>query len=102
MAPDSSGFRGGLNFSVPLHDRDQQYRTITTGLIKVQNDVTGGGFSDFLMENADPNDPNLPNVSDPAHIISESINGCSLSVGANRSYFLPVGEYVESQRRHMN
>ena len=35
MASDWSGFQGGQNFSVPLHDNDQQCRSITTGLVKI-------------------------------------------------------------------
>ena len=75
MAPDWSGFRGGQNFSVPLHDKDRQYRNVTTGLVKVQPDNLGRGFVSFMKSISDPN---LPNVSYPDHASWEGFNGCAL------------------------
>ena len=91
MASDWSGFKGGQNFSIPLHDNDQQYRTITTGLAKVQPDHCSPGYADWLTSIADPS---LPSVSYPDHVTCHSVNGCMLSQGANRTYHIGVGEYL--------
>ena len=44
MTSDWKGFQGGQLFEVPLHDNNQQYRNISTGLVRVQEDRMSQGF----------------------------------------------------------
>ena len=93
MASDYKGFRGGQNYSVPLHDNDRPYRTVTTGLVKVQPDRCGLGFVANFNSYRDPAWPKVPDNATCA-----SVNGCMLSQGANRTYPIAVGEYfLETQ-----
>ena len=39
-------FKDGQSFDVPLHDNNQPYRTISTGLIRIQTDISGVGLAD--------------------------------------------------------
>lgn len=78
MAPDRKSFRRGQNFSVPLHNKDQQYRTVTTGLVKVQPDNVGPGLAAYYKALSDPD---LPNVSYPDHSDWPGYNGCPLRRG---------------------
>ena len=39
-------FKSGQLFDVPLHDNNQPYRTISTGLIRIQTDISGVGLAD--------------------------------------------------------
>ena len=48
-----AGFRGGQPFDVPLHDNDKEYRTVTTGLVKVQPDRANKGLVDWINTNND-------------------------------------------------
>lgn len=48
MTSDWDGFKRNQSFEVPLHDNDQQYRTISTGLVQIQPDRFGQGFIDFI------------------------------------------------------
>ena len=48
MTSDWDGFKRNQSFEVPLHDNNQQYRTISTGLVRIQPDFFGQGFIDFI------------------------------------------------------
>ena len=48
MTSDWKGFQGGQLFEVPLHDNNQQYRNISTGLVRIQPDQAGEGFVNVL------------------------------------------------------
>ena len=41
MTSDWDGFKRNQWFEVPLHENDQQYGTLRTGLINIQPDVIG-------------------------------------------------------------
>ena len=86
MTHEWAGFKGGQTFSVPLHDNNQLYRNITTGLIWVQPDYGGIELAEWIMdpERADPKLPNLT-ASYPETFRTQSNNGCSLAEGANRT-----------------
>ena len=89
----SKGYMRGQNFSVPLHDNNRPYRTVATGLIKVQPDRCGPGIVKFLNDGADPSLPKLP-----ANVSCQAANGCMLSASANRTYYIGVGDYfLETQ-----
>ena len=95
MTPDWDGFKAGLEFEVPLHDNNQQYSTVVTGLIKVQTDTASPGLTDWITRYADPD---LPTMRFPDTADSNAINGCPLSLGAHRTYFLDEGDYfLETQ-----
>ena len=89
--------KDGQNFSVPLHDNNRQYRTITTGLVKVQPDQCGEGLANGARGIADPTfDASFPTML--ANATCQSVNGCALSQGANRTYNIGVGKYfLETQ-----
>ena len=83
-----------LPFEVPLHDNDKQYGTFTTGLIKVQGDIVNERHTDWLIRLSSPDFPEYL-YADPASHTSGSVNGCSLSLSANRSYYIgEIGDYV--------
>ena len=85
---DSTSFKGGQNFSVPLHDNNKLYRYIETGLIKIQSDHCSEGVYHWVKDNSDKD---LPPVKPGFDL--HGVNGCALSQGANRTYHLEVGEY---------
>ena len=76
MTSDWKGFQGGQLFEVPLHDNDQQYRTIPTGLVRVQEDRMSQGFVNWIKPSADPA---FPPISYPENASYVAINGCPLS-----------------------
>ena len=76
---------------MPLHDSNQQYDTVSTGLVKVQPDRVNKGLVDWVNT---LNDPDLPQLSHPNHADCYTVNGCPLSQGAHRTYYLgEVGDY---------
>ena len=86
------GLKGGQNFSVPLHDNNVQYDTVTTGLVMFEPDHLSPLFNDYMKANGEPI-PSLPYTNAP--LTSHSVNGCLLSQGANRTYQISeVGDYV--------
>ena len=98
MVPDrhgglsaNSSFKGGRLYQVPLHEDDQQYDDVSTGLVHVQPDMWGPGLVKYVTQFYDPAYP--WRMSYPNHSRFNSINGCPLSMNANRSYYLGVGEY---------
>ena len=65
---------------------------MVTGLTRVQPDRYGKGFSEFFNPDADPD---YPAMRYPEHSFICSVNGCPLSAGANRTYFLgETGPYI--------
>ena len=96
MTNDRAGFKSNLSYSVPLHDNDQHYRDVRTGLILVQPDVAGRGFVNFLLNvsNRSKARLGLPDLEYQNHASWTSVNGCSLSQSVNRTYFLGAGECV--------
>ena len=90
MLSNWSWSKGGQNFSVPLHDNDRQYRTVTTGLARVQPDRCPLGMARYY--NDDFNQA-LKWLKMPDDAPCFSVNGCTLSQGANRTYRLDAGEY---------
>ena len=82
MTSDWKGFEGGQLFEVPLHDNNQQYRNISTGLVKIQPDQMGQGFVDFL---ATYNDPAFLPMAYPDNSTSVAINGCPLAFGVRKN-----------------
>ena len=43
------GFKGGQLFDVPLHDKDREYRTVSTGLVRVRPaGIFGKGLTDWV------------------------------------------------------
>ena len=84
------GFKGGLLFDVPLHDTDREYATVSTGLVLVQHDILPSGFVDWINKYTDTS---LPPVSYPSHAQFAAVNGCPLSQGAHRTYYLLAGDY---------
>ena len=64
-------FKDGQSFDVPLHDNNQPYRTISTGLIRIQTDVLGIGFANAMgrLGRYQPAFPRaLANGSYPAYV----------------------------------
>ena len=91
MTSDWKGFQGGQLFEVPLHDNDQQYRTIPTGLVRVQEDRMSQGFVNWIKPSADPA---FPPISYPENASYVAINGCPLSFSVHRTYYIgEVSEY---------
>ena len=83
-----------LPFEVPLHDNDQQYATVSTGLIKVQPDIVNKRHTDWLIRLSSPDFPPYL-YADPASHTAGSVNGCPLSLSANRTYYIAeAGDYV--------
>ena len=82
MTSDWKGFEGGQLFEVPLHDNNQQYRTISTGLVKIQPDQMGQGFIDFLTPIKDPAFPPMALPDNSSHV---AINGCPLALGVRKN-----------------
>jgi len=64
MTSDWKGFQGGQLFEVPLHDANKHYKTVTTGLIRVQPEPSAKGAVAFIQT---VSDPALPPVSYPDH-----------------------------------
>ena len=81
MTSDWKGFEGGQLFEVPLHDNNQQYRNISTGLVKIQPDQMGQGFIDFLTP---IKDPAFPPMTYPGNSTYVAINGCPLALGVRK------------------
>ena len=54
MTSNWTGFKGGQIFEVPLHANNKQYRTISTGLVRIQPDQMGEGFVDHVNQFTDP------------------------------------------------
>ena len=82
MTSDWKGFEGGQLFEVPLHDNNQQYRNISTGLVKIQPDRFGQAYVDFLTPYYDPA---FPPLSYPGNSSSNAINGCPLALGVRKN-----------------
>ena len=83
MTSDWKGFEGGQLFEVPLHDNNQQYRNISTGLVKIQPSRVGGqGFLDFL---APFNDPAFAPMTLPNNASAWAINGCPMALGVRKN-----------------
>ena len=78
MTSDWKGFEGGQLFEVPLHDNNQQYRTISTGLVKIQPDQIGQSSIDLLTP---INDPAFPPMTLPGKAWNVALNGCPLAFG---------------------
>ena len=90
------GFKRDQLFQVPLYDdSDQQYGTVSTGLVKVQPDILSQESVDWINSFArDSNEPgSFPPLRYPHHTDYNTINGCLLSQGAHRTYYLGVGDY---------
>ena len=81
----------GQIFEVPLHDNNQQYTTMSTGLIRVQAESVSKGLADWF---AVMRDPDYPPMEYPDHAFWSASSGCPLSVGANRTYYLATGSYI--------
>ena len=64
MTSDWKGFQGGQLFEVPLHDNNQQYRNISTGLVRIQPGQMGESFVDWFFMNQ-LTDPAFPPFSYP-------------------------------------
>jgi len=82
MTSDWKGFEGGQLFEVPLHDNNQQYRNISTGLVTIQPDQMGQGFIDFLTP---INDPAFLPMTYPGNSTGIAINGCPLAFGVRKN-----------------
>ena len=41
-------FKDGQSFDVPLHANNQPYRTISTGLVRIQTDTVGVGLANAM------------------------------------------------------
>ena len=96
MTSDWDGFKSGQLFEVPLHENDLQYRTVTTGLVKVESDSVCPSVIDDAVIII--NDPDLPRFYLPDHANMNTVNGCPLSMSAHRTYHLLAGEYfLETQ-----
>jgi len=97
MARDWSGFKHGEGFEVPLHENDEVYGTLATGLIPLEPDHIAQGLVDFIAGLGwDPNFPPMNNAS-----MLNSMNGCALGQSANRTYHLDEGDYIlETQGSH--
>jgi serine/threonine protein kinase len=85
-------FEEGKMFEVPLHDNNQQYCTVSTGLIRIQPDLYHSNFVDWMNEQSrfDPHYPPMNLDSRDAY----TKNGCPLSANTHRTYFIgEVGDY---------
>ena len=82
MTSDWKGFEGGQLFEVPLHDNNQQYRNISTGLVKIQPSGFGQGLIDFI---APFHDPSFPPMTRPGNASYAAINGCPLALGVRKN-----------------
>ena len=82
MTSDWKGFEGGHLFEVPLHDNNQQYRNISTGLVKIQPSEVPQSFLDFL---APYNDPAFPPMTKPGNASYVAINGCPLAFSVRKN-----------------
>ena len=87
MTSDWKGFlsNASLAFKVPLHDGNHEYRTLETGLIKIQEDRCPPGLVDWVNQF---NDPTKPALTYPNECACMGANGCTLSQGVrgvNRS-----------------
>lgn len=61
----------------------------------MQDDYLGPGYADFMGRFKDPD---FPDVSSPDHARCHAVNGCPLSMGTNRTYYLSSGDYfLETQ-----
>ena len=87
-----SSFKGGQYFEVPLHDNNEEYGTVSTGLIQEQPDLFPPTFVTWISGFTDL-DPDLPEFSCPDHCWTAAVGGCPLSQGLIRNYYLEVGEY---------
>ena len=89
-----TGFKRGQPFHIPVHDNNIQCDTIESGLVKVQPDHCGKGLSAMMMSNQDLNFP--PTTADAS---LHGINGCQLSAGAHRTFYInETGDYfLETQ-----
>ena len=83
--------QSGQHYDVPLFNNDRQYDTVKTGLIPIQPDKIGQGFSDFFNAKGRP-DPAYPRLTPDS--IYLATNGCPMSSGVLRSYYIgEVGDY---------
>ena len=82
MTSDWKGFEGGQLFEVPLHDNNQQYRNISTGLVKIQPDRFGQDAVDFFTPHFDPA---FPPMSFPSNSSYAAFNGCPLALGVRKN-----------------
>ena len=88
-----NSFKRGHLYEVPLHNNDREYATVSTGLVKIQQDRLNEGFANFYHDQ-NWDDDSLPPMSWPDHINTVAVNGCPLSISAHRTYFIgEVGEY---------
>ena len=86
------GFKRDQLYQVPLYDdSDQQYGTVSTGLVKVQPDILNQGLVDWI--NNFPLNTHGDPLRHPQQAGYNSINGCLMSQGAHRTYFLDEGDY---------
>ena len=61
-------FVRGLEFEVPLHEYNREYRRVRTGLQQVQPDLLGQGLTHYVNTNfADPTFPDLTHPGRPSH-----------------------------------
>ena len=93
MTSGSKVFQGGQLFEVPLHHNDQQYGAVTTGLVRVQPDQLNQGFTNWVSEY---HNKDFPPLVYPDHTKAQSVNGCSMSQGAHRTYYIETGDYFLS------
>ena len=91
MTSDWKGFKAGQLFQVPLHDNNQQYATVSTGLVQIQPDHCSNETVAWINRYADPD---LPPLIYPKHSVCNGVNGCPLSIGAHRTFHIEQpGEY---------
>ena len=93
---NASAERARREYLVPLHDYDTQYKTISTGLVRVQPEGLSKAY--IAWQQTQLNDTDYPPVVYPTHATWLAVNGCPLSVGANRTYFVeePGDYFLES------
>ena len=78
-------------YTVPLHRNDRVYRNVTTGLKKIQLDWFPQGMVDWMHESFHTNGYPRLVYRQNAEVLAN--NGCPLSNGAHRTYYLDVGDY---------
>ena len=74
---NQTGYAFEQFYKVPLHRDDQQYDTVSTGLVKIQPDLVSQGLIDFVEGFGTPQE--FPPFMRPDRASYISTNGCPLS-----------------------
>ena len=91
------GFKAGQLFEVPLHDSNQQYDAVSTGLVKVQPDRVNKGLVEWVNTLNDRSRSTTIESSEPRRLLHcervSSVTGCAPHLLSWRSWRLLLGNF---------